>query len=309
MAWMGSRSNVAAITALDVSDLQDNIVFAATSELKFLMLQKTSTATVDNATVWNATPSGRWHLVGGSGAATSSIEVLANLVALKALTSASQDKLYSLNTTPPILYSWDAESTATADDDLIVQVTALATGRMYKIYPVASGGGSGGMLSVANIAAVTALNISTLSDGANVYAIAEKLTLVLDKAYSAAQNNITVWDSISGTACWFAHSSSTVISTSNPGGSSALFGTTWIWAETDYLTDFTKRVITYNYRNVDGTPTWVEVASRLRRGAGTPVALAVPTDSAFETYLDTATNRLWHSYSDGEGGYSWAIDA
>lgn len=138
MVWMGSRSNVAAITALDITDLQDNICYAATSELKFLMLQKTSTATVDSETVWSATPSGRWHLVGGS-ASASSIDVLADLAALKALTSASQDKLYCLNTTPPILYSWDAESTTTDNDDTVVKLTAVTTGRMYKIHPVSSG--------------------------------------------------------------------------------------------------------------------------------------------------------------------------
>ena len=131
MAWMGARSNVAAITALDTSDLQDNIVFAAASEVKFLLLQKTSTATVDNSTVWAATPSGRWHLAGGN----NSVIELANLAALKALTTASQDRFYILNTTPPVIYNWDAQSTATPDDDLIVKVTAIATGRMYKIYP------------------------------------------------------------------------------------------------------------------------------------------------------------------------------
>ena len=131
MAWMGARSNVAAITALDVTDLQDNIVFAATSELKFLLLQKTSTATVDNSTVWAATPSGRWHLAGGN----NSVIELANLAALKALTTASQDRFYILNTTPPVIYNWDAQSTATADDNLIVKLTSVTTGRMYKIYP------------------------------------------------------------------------------------------------------------------------------------------------------------------------------
>ncbi|MFM6196388.1 MAG: hypothetical protein ACKPEN_17830 [Planktothrix sp.] len=131
MAWMGARSNVAAITALNVTDLQDNIVFAATSELKFLLLQKTSTATADNSTVWAATPSGRWHLVGGN----NSVIELANLAALKALTTASQDRFYILNTTPPVIYNWDAQSTATADDNLIVKLTSVTTGRMYKIYP------------------------------------------------------------------------------------------------------------------------------------------------------------------------------
>lgn len=68
--WMGSRANVAAISALDTTNLPNNIVFAAASELKFLLLQKTSTETVDNSTVWAATPSGRWRLVGGSGTET-----------------------------------------------------------------------------------------------------------------------------------------------------------------------------------------------------------------------------------------------
>ena len=128
---MGAKANVAAITALDTTGLQDNIVFAATSELKFLLLQKTSTATADNSTVWAATPSGRWHLVGGN----NSVIELANLAALKALTTASQDRFYILNTTPPVIYNWDAQSTATADDNLIVKLTSVTTGRMYKIYP------------------------------------------------------------------------------------------------------------------------------------------------------------------------------
>ena len=131
MVWMGSKANIAAITTLNTTGLQDNIVFAAASEVKFLLLQKTSTATVDNSTVWAATPSGRWHLAGGN----NSVIELANLTALKALTTASQDRFYILNTTPPIIYNWDAQSTATADDNLIVKLTSVATGRMYKIYP------------------------------------------------------------------------------------------------------------------------------------------------------------------------------
>ena len=33
MAWMGARSNVAAITALDVTDLQDNITFISFNKI------------------------------------------------------------------------------------------------------------------------------------------------------------------------------------------------------------------------------------------------------------------------------------
>lgn len=138
---MGAKTDISTITALDTTNLQDNIVFAAGVELKFLMLQKTSTATTDNISTWNAIPSGRWHLV-GDGNAASSIEIINNLAALKALSSASQDKLYYLDQTPPILYSWDTQSTATDDDDTVVRLTSVAMGRMYKIYPVSSSGGS-----------------------------------------------------------------------------------------------------------------------------------------------------------------------
>lgn len=143
MVWMGSKTNIAAITALDVTPLQDNIVFFAVSELKSLLLQKTSVATVNSTTVWAAVPSGRWCLVGGG--STSSIEIVANLAGLKALTTAFQDRFYILDSTPPVLYSWDAQSTATEDDNLIVKLTSVATGRMYKIYP--SSGGSNTTIS------------------------------------------------------------------------------------------------------------------------------------------------------------------
>ncbi len=130
---MGAKTNIAAITALSVTNLQDNIVFTAASEKKMLMLDKTSTAAVDNSTIWNATPSGRWFLVGP--VPLTYIEVVADLAALKALTSAEQNRLYIINSTPPIIYNWDAQSTATDDNNLIVKLTSVATGRMYKIHP------------------------------------------------------------------------------------------------------------------------------------------------------------------------------
>lgn len=61
---MGAMANIAAITAYNIASAQDNIFFVATAEGKFLQLQKTSTATPNNATVWSAVPSGRWHLLG-----------------------------------------------------------------------------------------------------------------------------------------------------------------------------------------------------------------------------------------------------
>lgn len=138
MVWMGSKSNIAEIIALDTTIFQDNIVLAATDELVFLQLDKLSTVAADSVNVWNATPVGRWHLIGGKGIVepqTEYIAVLSDLAALKALTTANQDRFYILNSTPPIIYNWDAQSTATEDDDLIVKLTTVTTGRMYKIYP------------------------------------------------------------------------------------------------------------------------------------------------------------------------------
>lgn len=135
MVWMGSKTNIAEIITLDTTNFQDNIVLAATGELVFLQLNKLSTATVNNVSVWNATPVGRWHLIGGKGIVEPHIAVLSDLAALKALTTANQDRFYVLNSTPPIIYNWDGQSTATADDNLIVKLSSVTTGRMYKIYP------------------------------------------------------------------------------------------------------------------------------------------------------------------------------
>lgn len=63
MAWMGSRANIAAIVALDVTDFQDGILFYALTEKKWLVLEKTdTTSTVNNKSCWLATGGGRWFL-------------------------------------------------------------------------------------------------------------------------------------------------------------------------------------------------------------------------------------------------------
>lgn len=78
MVWMGSKANIAAITALDTTNFQNGIVFFSLAEKKALMLNKTSSETVNNETIWAATPSGRWGLVlsasGGSLVTVSSVE-------------------------------------------------------------------------------------------------------------------------------------------------------------------------------------------------------------------------------------------
>lgn len=59
---MATRTNIAAIVALDVTDLQDGIMFFALSEKTWLCLDKTSTATTNSKSCWAATGGGRWFL-------------------------------------------------------------------------------------------------------------------------------------------------------------------------------------------------------------------------------------------------------
>lgn len=235
---MGAKANIAAITALNTTDYPDNIVFAASGELKFLLLQKTSTATVNNTTVWAATPSGRWLLVGGSG-----------------------------------------------------------------------GGGSAGMLTAANIAAVQALDISTLANGTNVYAIAEAMTLVLDKVNFIDQNNVTSWYTTpSGNASWYAHPSSVIVSsTYPPSNGAALPGTTWIWAETGHEADSSLSVVTYVWRGVAGDVTadqWTEISARPRIGSGVPNNIDNQIHGQ-EFWVDSSNHVLYYAFRHPEYGDSW----
>lgn len=63
MTWMGSKANVAAIVALDVTDFQDGILFFALTEKKWLVLAKTdTTSTANSKSCWTATGGGRWFL-------------------------------------------------------------------------------------------------------------------------------------------------------------------------------------------------------------------------------------------------------
>ena len=63
MVWMGSKASVAVIVALDVTSLQDGIVFWAIAEKKWIALDKSNTtATANSVTCWTATGGGRWFL-------------------------------------------------------------------------------------------------------------------------------------------------------------------------------------------------------------------------------------------------------
>ena len=63
MPWMGSRASIAAITALDVTDYQDGILFFALAEKTWLALTKTdTTSTVNSKSCFTATGGGRWFI-------------------------------------------------------------------------------------------------------------------------------------------------------------------------------------------------------------------------------------------------------
>ena len=49
MVWMGSKANIATITALSVTDLEDGIVFYASAEKTWLALAKTDTTSTANS--------------------------------------------------------------------------------------------------------------------------------------------------------------------------------------------------------------------------------------------------------------------
>ena len=63
MPWMGSRASIAAITALDVTDYQDGILFFALAEKTWLVLTKSdTTSTANSKSCFTATGGGRWFI-------------------------------------------------------------------------------------------------------------------------------------------------------------------------------------------------------------------------------------------------------
>ena len=63
MVWMGSKANIAVITALSVTDLEDGIVFYASAEKTWLALAKTdTTSTANSKSCYTATGGGRWFI-------------------------------------------------------------------------------------------------------------------------------------------------------------------------------------------------------------------------------------------------------
>jgi hypothetical protein len=76
MTWMGSKANIAAITALNVAELQDGIVYFASTEKAWLVLEKTNTtATANNKSCFTANGGGRWFLSRDSTVVTTTVPI------------------------------------------------------------------------------------------------------------------------------------------------------------------------------------------------------------------------------------------
>lgn len=59
---MATQTNIAAIVAMDVTGLEDGIIFWAQAESCWLGLNKSSTATANSKSCWTAVGTGRWFL-------------------------------------------------------------------------------------------------------------------------------------------------------------------------------------------------------------------------------------------------------
>ena len=132
--------NIAAMSSLLVDSTdEDGLVFGVAvdnSNWKLVTWRKNSTAAIDNTTVFAANGPGRWIALNSSSTPTTQKDMIqvSNLAALQAYADTpDQEMLYVLNTTPPVIYAWDAEATYSAFQDVVVVLTAQATGRMIKV--------------------------------------------------------------------------------------------------------------------------------------------------------------------------------
>lgn len=168
----------------------------------------TATEDGDNVVKITALTTGRMYKISPPSSDYQNIVSVANLVGLKALTSASQIKLYYLDQTPPIIYTWDAESTATDDDNLIVKLTSVATGRMYKIHPIDIP--SSGSITVVSTTAPT----TVLAEG-TVYIWTENDTTTYPADAEGRYPNSTITYVSNGTI-WLVISANIIVYSGNP---------------------------------------------------------------------------------------------
>jgi hypothetical protein len=149
------------------------------------------------------------------------------------------------------------------------------------------------MATQTNIAAIVALNITTLEDGIIFWARAEKTWLGLDKTSTATANSKSCYTATGGTGRWFVSSDTEVSANTLPTGAAAT-GTRWRYQENNAVNSYDS-VISYIY---NGT-TWVEVDTRMRLHTGTPDSLSKTPNSNRESWKDTSTGIVYTAFNGG----------
>jgi hypothetical protein len=149
------------------------------------------------------------------------------------------------------------------------------------------------MGSRANIAAITALDVTDYQDGILFFALAEKTWLVLTKSDTTSTANSKSCFTATGGGRWFISRDSTVVATTTPTGAAAI-GTRWIYQENGAVNTYDS-VLSYVY---NGTA-WVEVDARMRLHTNTPASLTKTPNSAREVWRNTTTGILYRAFNGG----------
>ena len=149
------------------------------------------------------------------------------------------------------------------------------------------------MGSKANIAAIVALDVTTLQDGIAFWAIAEKTWLALVKTDTTSTANSKSCFTATGGGRWFISRDSTVVATTTPTGAAAT-GTRWVYQENGAVNTYDS-VLSYVY---NGTA-WVEVDARMRLHTNTPASLTKTPNSNRESWKDTSTGTVYHAFNNG----------
>jgi hypothetical protein len=149
------------------------------------------------------------------------------------------------------------------------------------------------MGSKANIAAIVALDVTTLQDGITFWAIAEKTWLALVKTDTTSTANSKSCYTATGGGRWFISRDSTVVATTTPTGAAAI-GTRWIYQENGAVNTYDS-VLSYVY---NGTA-WVEVDARMRLHTNTPASLTKTPNSNRESWKDTSTGIVYNAFNGG----------
>jgi hypothetical protein len=154
------------------------------------------------------------------------------------------------------------------------------------------------MGSKTNIAAIVALDVTTLQDGITFWAIAEKTWLALVKTDTTSTANSKSCFTATGGGRWFISRDSTVVATTTPTGAAAI-GTRWIYQENGAVNTYDS-VLSYVY---NGTA-WVETDTRMRLHTGTPDSLSKTPNSNRESWKDTSTGTVYTAFNNG-----WVVAA